>query len=333
VATEICSKCVLKVPFPGLSFDSEGCCCYCRKAERKTKASQSRQQLKSKFNKLIEARGSRGNYDAVAAFSGGKDSTYTLKLLSQKFGLTVLAVTFDHGFISPRTIENIKVITKALQVDHIMVRPAQGPLYEIFRKSTGEGCYPLKSLTRASSICLTCMHLVKSYMIKTAIEMAVPLVVYGWSPGQAPVMASIFKTNAAILARMSKAQSKILSDMQNGKLKHFFVNSNHFNSGRCPIIVHPLAFLDYDEACIYNEIKTLGWQSPADTDANSTNCLLNTYANCRHMQQYGFHPYSLEISNMVRDGYLSREDGLNKLSQPPDWEIVRYVDQKLFAGG
>ena len=34
--------------------------------------------------------------------SGGKDSTYTLSLLRQRYNLRVLAVTFDNGFISPQ---------------------------------------------------------------------------------------------------------------------------------------------------------------------------------------------------------------------------------------
>ena len=55
------------------------------------------------------------------------------------------------------------------------------------------------------SICNSCMNLVKSFLLKTAIEMRVLIVAYGWSPGQAPVQSSVFKTNASMIRQMQKA--------------------------------------------------------------------------------------------------------------------------------
>jgi hypothetical protein len=39
--------------------------------------------------------------------------------------------------------------------------------------------------------------------------------------------------------------------------------------------IHPLAFTEYDEEAILRDIQAIGWVKPADTDLNSTNCLLN----------------------------------------------------------
>lgn len=47
------------------------------------------------------------------------------------------------------------------------------------------------------------------------------------------------------------------------------------------------------------------------------------------MEQHGFHPYTLEIAGLVRDGYMTREEGLNKLSVPPDPEVIEYVRKRL----
>ena len=77
------------------------------------------------------------------------------------------------------------------------------------------------------------------------------------------------------------------------------------------------------------EVQELGWVNPKDTDENSTNCLLNSFAIEVHMQQYGFHPYAFEIAGLVREGYITREDGLKKLSTPSDPKIIEYVKQKL----
>jgi len=87
--------------------------------------------------------------------------------------------------------------------------------------------------------------------------------------------------------------------------------------------------LDYNEEDILNAIKEIGWVNPKDTDSNSTNCLLNGFANQMHIKQYGFHPYAFEIAGLVREGYMTREEGLKKLSVPPDPEVIKYVKKKL----
>ena len=77
------------------------------------------------------------------------------------------------------------------------------------------------------------------------------------------------------------------------------------------------------------EVQELGWVNPKDTDANSTNCLLNSFAIDIHLQQFGFHPYAFEIAGLVREGYMTRENGLKKLATPCDPKIIQYVKQKL----
>jgi hypothetical protein len=81
-----------------------------------------------------------------------------------------------------------------------------------------------------------------------------------------------------------------------------------------PHATNPLAFHDYDEQRIISEIEPLGWHPPDDTDGNSTNCLLNSYANRIHLRRYGFHPYAFEIAALVRKGHMDRSEGLSKLS-------------------
>ncbi|NOQ47457.1 MAG: hypothetical protein GQ559_12475, partial [Desulfobulbaceae bacterium] len=41
-------------------------------------------------------------------------------------------------------------------------------------------------------------------------------------------------------------------------------------------------------------------------------------------QRYSFHPYVWEIANMVRDGVMSREEGLEKIEPPEDPRLVAF---------
>jgi tRNA(Ile)-lysidine synthase TilS/MesJ len=332
---KICTNCVLPETFPGISFDDRGRCSHCRQYRGNDALETAKDRFKEKFLRILKEAGNRGSYDALAAYSGGKDSTYTLMMLRKEFGLKVLAVTLDHGFVSPMAEKNIRHVTGVLDIDHMTIRPGAETLRTVFRGSMEPGLYPVKALERASGICNSCMNLVKSFLLKTAIEMRVALVVYGWSPGQAPVQSSVFKTNASMIRQMHKAMTEPIRRMVGGRLSGFLLEEHHFETGataetdRFPCLVNPLAFTGYNEERILNDIRKIGWVDPKDTDANSTNCLLNSFSNEVHLKQYGFHPYAFEIAGLVREGYMSREEGLKKLSAPSDPKIVEYVKKKL----
>lgn len=83
-----------------------------------------------------------------------------------------------------------------------------------------------------------------------------------------------------------------------------------------PCDVAPLAFLAYDEKQVFQSIGTLGWRQPSDTDVNSSNCLLNAFANATHMAQRSYHPYVMELAGLVRQGCLSRQEALERLKAP-----------------
>jgi hypothetical protein len=225
---KICSSCVLTESFPGIQFDESGRCQHCR---GRRPAPQDRQRFEEKFRAVVrEIRGS-GTRDAILAYSGGKDSTITLKILKERYDLNLLAVTFDNGFISPRALENIRSVTAALDVDHLLFRPAERILHTVFAKSIHSGLYPLKSLERASAICNSCMNMVKAVLLKLSIEMNIPAVAYGWSPGQAPMAASVWRATAAMVRRSQSAARAVLYEMVGDRLDSLFLQERHYAAG------------------------------------------------------------------------------------------------------
>lgn len=326
---KICKNCVLPETFPGVSLDGSGLCIHCRQQKDADHLDHLKKRYEQKFLGILDERRDKGRYDALVAFSGGKDSTYTLKLLKDNYNLKVMAVTFDHGFLSEAAKKNIQMVTSFLNVDQLTVCPGKKSICELFVRSMDSDLYPIKSLERASSICNSCMNVVKNYILKSAIEMRVPLVVYGWSPGQAPVQSSVLKMSPSMLRQAHNATVRIIKKLAGDSLTAFFLQDFHFESKHVPYFIHPLAFLYYNEADILDTIRDIGWVNPKDTDANSTNCLLNSFANQIHIQRFGFHPYAFEIAGMVRDGYMDREEGLEKLEAESDSAVVEYVKRKL----
>jgi predicted PP-loop superfamily ATPase len=282
--------------------------------------------------------GARSSYDIIIGYSGGKDSTFTLEMMTRTFQLKVLAVTFDNGFLSPQAINNIRTVCHELNIDHEMVSPGQWSLCQTFKKSIHADSYPPKALQRASLICNVCMDLTKTIVIKKAIEMGIAVIGYGWSPGQVPLRSALFSLNPAMLRKTQSAVTRNLSGILSKDLEVYLLQERDFHllsqmgSGEKKgllYITSPLAFSGYDEGEILQRVKTLGWKSPEDTDANSTNCLLNAFAIKTHLERFGFHPYALEISGLVRDGYMTREEGLKKLTSPPDADLVHKVAIRL----
>ena len=95
-----------------------------------------------------------------------------------------------------------------------------------------------------------------------------------------------------------------------------------------PVNVSPLVFLDWREEEAVEIIQQHGWKRPDDTDPNSTNCLLNAFANQVHVQQTGYHAYAMELAGLVREGYMERDEALHRLEIPKSSELVTLVAER-----
>ena len=326
----LCTNCILPSTFPGIFFNDEGVCNHCQryKGEEATLALQ--KKYEKKFTDLLAKEKRHSTYDVIVAYSGGKDSTYTLDVFVNRYRLNVLALTFDNTFISPRALENINKVCGNLGVDSLQIRPDPAMLRSIFRTAAQRELYSAKTLERASTICTSCIGLVKGIVLRTALEKQIPFVGFGWSPGQAPVQSSVMRTNPALMKGTQAAVMKPLLEIAGDKVRPYFLTEEQFDQKDIfPWNIHPLAFLPYDEDDIVERIKELGWQRPNDTDPNSSNCTLNAFANQVHRKRYDFHPYVWEIANMVRTGVLSREEGVEKIEPPENEKMVAFAQHEL----
>jgi tRNA(Ile)-lysidine synthase TilS/MesJ len=326
----ICTKCVLPETFPGITFDEQGVCNFCRAFKGHDALEGSKDKFRAKFDELLAQRRKTGGHDCLMAYSGGKDSTYTLAVLRRKYGLSVLALTVDNGFISPTALENIRAVVEGLGIDHILYKPRFDLMKKLFKRAKDSTMYSRKTLERASTICTSCMGIVKFVTLRTAIEKEIPFIAYGWSPGQAPVEASIFKNNPSMIRSMQKVLLEPMRNAVGSDIDNYLLTEDHFaKPERFPYSVSPLAFLNYDERIIFETIERIGWKKPDDTDPNSTNCLLNAFANKIHKEQFQFHPYAFELAKLVREGYLEREEAISRLEEQEAPAIIAQVRSRL----
>ena len=153
--------------------------------------------------------------------------------------------------------------------------------------------------------------------------------IYGFSPGQAGLRASIARMNGTMLRAMHDSRSRPLLKTAGEAIVPFLLHEGHFQECDTLFNVNALAFYDYSETEVIKTVEALGWTKPLDTDGNSTNCLLNAYANRDHLQRYGFHPYAFEVSGLVRSGVIGREEGFEKLSNLSSDNTYRNAEARL----
>lgn len=161
-----CVSCVLPDTRPNLILDRDGVCNACRAHGSKTAIDwESRRRA---FDRLVaEVTAKSRGYDCVIPVSGGKDSTWQVRMCLDA-GLTPLAVTWKtpaRTSIGQKNLDNLV----ALGVDHID--------YQINPKV--ESRFMLRTLERFGSTAIP-MHLALfNIPLTIAVKFGVPLVVWG----------------------------------------------------------------------------------------------------------------------------------------------------------
>jgi len=337
---KICSRCLLPETFPGISFNADGMCTHCQKhIERQSNIEEEKKRQKQQFIELVKEEvfkprsrsGPAGQraYDLLMAYSGGRNSTYAMSLLKNKYKLRVLAVSLDNGFLTPELVAAIGKVTEALGIDHLFFKPRWDLLKKVFTAAAERELYAKKTLERASAICTSCTGLLTSLCLKMAVEQDIPLVGFGWPPGRAPLETSIRKNSAAFIRTASQTILNALRGIVGEEINAYFLQDKHYGAEKLPYTVHPLAWECYNETTVAKELQKAGWNAPKISDCFSGNCLLSAFANEVHLQRYKFHPSAWEVACSVREGAMTREEGHLRIYGQQDEHLVSAARERL----
>ena len=320
-----CLRCGLPSNYPDTIFNDEGVCNVC------TDFDTFRDEVFTYFGnmdqlyKIVEeTKANRtGEYDCLMLLSGGKDSTYVLAQLVE-MGLKVLAFSLDNGFISPDALDNVRRVTKHLDVDLII---GQTPhMNAIFADS----------LARHSNVCHGCFKTIYTLSTNLARQKGIHTIFTGLSRGQ------LFETRLDELFRhrIFGLQQMDQAIMEARKVYHriddavyrlldveLFKDDRIFNDVR---FVDYFRYSDVELDEMYEFLSTrVPWIRPHDT-GRSTNCLINEMGIFVHKTEQGYHNYALPYSWDVRLGHKTRAAAMEEL----DDEIrMPMVNEMLNAVG
>lgn len=114
---ERCSKCILPETMPFIEFDEDGVCNYC--------ANFRPQEMSGDLELLRELVQPYRRFDSepevIVPFSGGRDSTWALKLIVEDLGLRPVTFTYDWGMVTDLGRRNISLVTSMYGVENIVV--------------------------------------------------------------------------------------------------------------------------------------------------------------------------------------------------------------------
>lgn len=117
---KICARCIYDDGVPGISFDENGICNYCRMVdslieEYHTGKPEGEKEIE-RIIEQIKKDGRNKQYDCVIGVSGGTDSSFMVDWAIKK-GLRPLAVHYDNTWNTSIATENIRKVLGKLKVD------------------------------------------------------------------------------------------------------------------------------------------------------------------------------------------------------------------------
>lgn len=117
---KICSRGIWDSTVPGITFDENGVSNYAKMFDKLVEISPEGGVGKSFWENAVDKmkeKGKGNKYDCIIGVSGGTDSSYLLHIAKKEYGLRPLAVNLDNGWSSEIAVQNIKKVTKALDID------------------------------------------------------------------------------------------------------------------------------------------------------------------------------------------------------------------------
>jgi len=308
-----CTQCLLPENYPGVRFQEEGRCTYCTRYEAKQKRakdpsgrSQRRKaKLHQSFESYLKATRQKGTYDCLIGLSGGKDSTYLVKLFQETYGLKVLTYTCDTGFLSDVARENIASVVEKLGVAHIWCKPPP----DIYRRLYASLVMRPSRKGAVRTVCPKCFALTMLVALKLSVERMIPMVVYGLSPGQLylpgyRIPATLLMAGTLLFRIRPKT---FLGISLSAEEKEWFGFSLR-DVARIPDVVLPFRALEYEVGRNTETVIDAGLMKRGNENPLITNCYVNLLMMDLDYRQLGYNPYAWEFSQLLRERKLPLEE-------------------------
>jgi glutamine---fructose-6-phosphate transaminase (isomerizing) len=322
-----CSKCVLPETYPGIIFDPAGVCNHCEQHAREKKPPLGMEALRKKIESRLN---SKNKWDAAVALSGGRDSTYAMYFAAKELKLKMIAFTIDQGLIPDETWESMANATKALGIQHVVVK------HDLAKKSIR---HVLRAWLKRPSpglvtfMCLGCRLGMYQALRKLSYQYDLPLCITGNGEPEEGDFASEIYGAGETGRHLGRVMRGIGMDMLRNpryfghpvliwRLMQEFIwttRPTKFIRRITGLRWHNIdlyRYIPYDERKIEDVLKNeLGWKGFHHAATGwRADCKVPLLKNAMYKKTMGFTKHDGLISGVIRRGLLTREEGLKRLA-------------------
>ena len=320
---KICTRCIYDERTPGITFDENGVCNYCHmvdrlKAEYQTGKPEGERRIQEIITKIKKA-GKGKPYDCAVGVSGGTDSSYMLWWAVQN-GLRPLAVHYDNTWNTSIATENIRKVTTKLKVDLYTHVVDNKEADDIFRAFFLAGVPEIEASTDLA-LAETLYRAAAKYKIRYILE-GHSFVAEGISPlgknyFDGKYIQSIHKQYGTMPMRTYPLMT----------FWHFMKWTLLYQIKK----IRPLWYISYskEEARDFLE-KEFGWQYYGGHHLE--NRMTSFFHGIYCPQKFNIDYRNNSISASVREGKISREQGLKEYFETPPYvepELLAYFKKRL----
>lgn len=319
-----CVRCCLPETVEGIKFDDRGICNGCNSSEEKMHINweQRDKDLRQKlehFKVLCKDRA----YDCIVPISGGKDSFFQTYILTHKYGMRPLAVTFNHNWYSDVGRRNLNRLLETFDVDHIMYTPKRSLVNRLAGKSVGLIGDP----------CWHCHAGVGAFTLQVAVKFQIPLIVWGESTAEDGCRGSYYEStkkdvfNEEYFLKISAKEN--VYAMVDEKIKARELEMFHHPTAEeyRAAGIHGLHLGDYmfwdEERQVEFIVERFGWEEDTVEGTykhyKSVECRMPGLHDYTKFIKRGFGRATDHAVKDVRAGILTREEG---------FEIISKIDPK-----
>jgi hypothetical protein len=324
--SERCSYCILPVNLPGLTLNHDGKCNYCRNFETGhiNKVCPQHDDVKGRFDAIIEQLRGKGKYDCLVPLSGGKESSYILYVLVKEFDLRPLAFNVNNGFQHVDAVRNIEHLVGELGVDLVIYRPNQQLLRTLMRaflSKAGEFCTPCNMLISATSFRLARQNRIKAIMYGN---------VMGTNPGLEGVSPALHYDRRYYL--------NIADGLLGRTDRDYYINPPYVRTairrllGTEAQVINVLDYLRPTLQEIHDRLESVGWKRPAG-EIQHGDCLLNPLKDHLMCRRWGCSELTAMYSVLVRNGEMNREEALKRAAAEEHTAVPPVLPEFLKAIG
>ena len=316
-----CSRCLYDETVPNISFDENGVCNYCHIHDQLNQEYPTGEEGKRRLNAIankIRKDGRGKPYDVIVGVSGGADSSY-LVYLAKELGLRPLGVHFDNTWDSTVAVENIHDVLKKLDVDLYTYVVDNKEYDDIYRSFLKAGVPDVEAPTDIGLAAVLNMAAEK-YGIKYIFE--------GHSfrtEGVAP-LGWIYMDGKYIQSVQKQYGTMPLKTYPNMLMPSFIKWTAILQLKK----IRPLYYVDYvKKNAMAMLTQELGWEWYGGHHLeNRFTAFWHTYF---MPKRYGIDTRLLGHSALVRSGQITREQGLEMLSVPQEYdpEMLEMVKKRL----